>query len=137
MDNESKNAALGNTGAVASIASGAPAHIGVTAKTENTSSPAQPDFVDPAKHRREKIKRLEARLQREKARDNVATRKERNGQLFVWGAMVEAVYRDGDGQERDRLRGWAKRKLTDKSHLQRAENGFSRIEDEATDTADA
>jgi hypothetical protein len=76
-------------------------------------------------------------LRREIARDNAAGRKERDGQLFVWGAMVEAVYRDGDAQARDRLRGWAKGKLTDKRHLQRAENGFARIEDVAADTADS
>jgi hypothetical protein len=137
MDNELKNAALGSTGAVASMERGNSAHIDAKEKTESVSPPVKPDFADPAKQRREKIKKLEARLQREKARDTTATRKERNGQLFVWGSIVEAVYRDGDAQERDRLRQWAKQKLTEKRHLKRAENGFARIEDEAVNKADA
>jgi hypothetical protein len=138
MDEESENAALGNTGVVAGIEGGNPAHINAREGTASAAaSTAKRDFGDPAKQRREKIKKLEARLQREIARDSAATRKERNGQLFVWGAMVEAIYRDGDDQERDRLRRWAKRKLTDKRHLQRAENGFARIEDEAVDTSDS
>jgi hypothetical protein len=138
MDDESENVAPGNTGAVANIENGDSDHIGAREQPASVAaSTAKRDFGDPAKQRREKIKKLEARLQREIARDNAATRKERNGQLFVWGAMVEAIYRDGDGQERDRLRGWAKRKLTDKRHLQRAENGFARIEDEVADTADS
>ena len=136
MYNEMKNTALGNTGTAASVETGTHAHMDAKAKTERAPPAVNPGFVDPAKQRREKIKKMEARLQREKARDNTATRKERNRQLFVWGAMVEAVYRDGDGQERDRLRRWAKGKLTDKRHLQRAENGFARIEDEAAENAD-
>ena len=136
MDNELKNAALENTGAVASIERGGFDHADAKEKTGSVPPPAKSGFADPAKQRREKIKRLEARLQREKARDNTATRKERNGQLFVWGAIVEAVYRDGDAQERDRLRRWAKQKLTEKRHLKRAENGFARIEDEAVDKTD-
>jgi hypothetical protein len=138
MDDESENAALGNTGAVADSEGGNPDHIDAGEGTASAAaSTVKRDFGDPAKQRREKIKKLEARLQREIARDSAATRKERNGQLFVWGAMVEAIYRDGDDQERDRLRGWAKRKLTDKRHLQRTENGFARIEDEAVDTANS
>ncbi|MDR1535338.1 MAG: DUF3847 domain-containing protein [Planctomycetota bacterium] len=136
MDSELKNAVLGSTGAVASIERGNFAHVDTKKKTGTAPPSVQADFTDPAKQRWEKIKRMEARLQREKARDTTATRKERNGQLFVWGAMVEAVYRDGDALERARPRGWAKRKLTDKRHFQRAENGFARIEDEAADTAD-
>jgi hypothetical protein len=89
----------------------------------------------PAARRKERIRQLQARLEREQNRDNAASRKERNGQLFVWGAMIEGVYRDGDIREREQLRRWAKRKLTDKRHLKRAENGFARIEDEAADTA--
>ena len=138
MDNEMQNAALGNTGTVANIDSGNSDHVGTKEQPANVSvDTAKRGFNDPAKQRREKIKKMEARLQREIARDSAASRKERNGQLFVWGAMVEAIYRDGGTQERDRLRGWAKGKLTDKRHLQRAENGFARIEDEAADTDDS
>jgi hypothetical protein len=92
---------------------------------------------NPAARRKERIRQLQARLEREQNRDNAASRKERNGQLFVWGAMVEGVYRDGDAREREQLRRWAKRKLTDKRHLKRAENGFARIEDGAADMAKA
>ncbi len=89
------------------------------------------NFDDPGKKRRAKIETAKAKLQRDIARDNIASRKERNGQLFVWGAMVEGVYRDGNTHERQQLRQWAKRKLTDHYHLKRAEIGFARIEDEA------
>lgn len=136
MDSELTNATFGNTGAIANVGGSNADHTGTKEQTENLSHPATSDFVDPAKQRREKIKQMEARLQRAIARDNAASRKERNGQLFVWGAMVEGIYRDGDAQERKQLRLWAERKLTDKRHLQRAENGFARIEDEAADTAD-
>lgn len=63
-------------------------------------SPKAIALPDAAQKRRERIKKLEVRLQREKARDTVATRRERNGQLFVWGAMVECVYRTGTDHER-------------------------------------
>lgn len=92
-------------------------------------------LVNAAQKRQERIKRLEARLQREKARDNVASRKERNGQLYVWGATVEGVYRDGNAEERKLLKQWMKRILTDKRHLQRAESGFARVDAENVETA--
>ncbi len=101
------------------------------------SSVAMPDFADPGKKRRARIEKAKAKLQRDIARDNIASRKERNGQLFVWGAMVEGVYRDGNTQEREQLRQWAKRKLTDHRHLKRAECGFARIEDEAAKAPNA
>ncbi len=91
---------------------------------------AMEDFAAPGKRRRARIEKMKAKLQRDIARDNIATRKERNGQLFVWGAMVEGIYRDGNVHEREQLRQWAKRKLTDHRHLKRAEIGFARIEDE-------
>jgi hypothetical protein len=94
------------------------------------SSVAMLDFDDPGKKRRARIEKQKAKLQRDIARDSIATRKERNGQLFVWGAMVEGVYRDGNTHEREQLRQWAKRKLTDHRHLKRAEIGFARIENE-------
>ena len=137
MDSELNNAALGNNSTVASIVDTYSDQNDTKEKMGSMEPPAKSGFADPAKKRREKIKKLKARLQREEALDNAATRKERDGQLFVWGAMVEAVYRDGDAQERDRLRGWAKRKLTDKRHLQRAENGFARIEDEVEDSTES
>ncbi len=90
-------------------------------------------FADSAQKRRERIQKLEARLQRERARDTVATRRERNGQLYVWGAMIEGVYRTGNEQERRQIREWARRQLTDARHLQRAEYGFARIDDEKTE----
>ncbi len=136
MNSEMKNAERDNTDAMVNSDSGNSGPIVTTAQPENMPLSAKKEYVDPAKNRQEKIKKMEARLQRAIARDNAASRKERNGQLFVWGAMVEGVYRDGDAQERDQLRRWAKRKLTDQRHLQRAENGFARIEDEAADKAD-
>ncbi len=114
---------------------------GVVSRQPTNASPASsvamPDFADPGKKRRARIEKAKAKLQRDIARDNIASRKERNGQLFVWGAMVEGVYRDGNAQEREQLRQWAKRKLTDHRHLKRAEIGFARIEDEATKAPNA
>ncbi len=110
---------------------------GVASGQATNAAPVPPvameDFADPGKKRRARIEKMKAKLQRDIARDNIATRKERNGQLFVWGAMVEGVYRDGNAQEREQLRQWAKRKLTDHRHLKRAECGFARIEDEAAE----
>ena len=108
---------------------------GVASKQPTNAAPVPlaeiPGFDDPGKKRRAKIEKAKAKLQRDIARDNIASRKERNGQLFVWGAMVEGIYRDGNAHEREQLRQWAKRKLTDHRHLKRAECGFARIEDEA------
>ncbi len=106
-------------------------------ETENRVSPESIGFADSAQKRRERIQKLEARLQREKARDTVATRRERNGQLYVWGAMIEGVYRTGSEQERRQIHEWARRQLTDARHLQRAEIGFARIDDEKTERASA
>ena len=136
MNSELKNTTPGIASMDANIDKGHSTLPNVKVQAEKVSPPTDFDFVDPAKHRQEKIKKLAARLQREIARDNTATRKERNGQLFVWGAMVEGIYRDGNAQERDQLKQWAKRKLTDKRHLQRAQNGFARIEGETTEKAD-
>ena len=110
---------------------------GQTTNTAPVPPVAMEDFADPGKKRRAKIEKMKAKLQRDIARDNIASRKERNGQLFVWGAMVEGIYRDGNAQEREQLRQWAKRKLTDHRHLKRAECGFARIEDEATKAPNA
>lgn len=87
-------------------------------------------LTSASEKRRERIRQLEARLERERSRESAASRKERNGQLFVWGAMVEGVYRNGGEQERDLLRQWAAKHLTDKRHHQRAELGFVRVDEE-------
>ena len=86
--------------------------------------------MSSAARRRERIRQLEARLERERSRESDASRKERNGQLFVWGAMVEGAYRDGNEQDRELIRKWATRYLTDKRHLQRCKFGFTRVEEE-------
>ncbi len=114
---------------------------GIASGQSKNATPVPPvvveDFADPGKKRRARIEKMKAKLQRDIARDNIASRKERNGQLFVWGAMVEGVYRDGNAQEREQLRQWAKLKLTDHRHLKRAECGFSRIEDETAKAPNA
>ena len=132
MDNELRNVASERTSTTEQIGGIVP---GVSSKQPPNAalapSVAMPNFDDPGKKRRARIEKAKAKLQRDIARGNIATRKERNGQLFVWGAMVEGVYRDGNAQESEQLRQWAKRKLTDHRHLKRAEIGFARIEDEA------
>ncbi len=134
MDYELKNGASVSAGTTAQISGIVP---GVASGQSTNAAPLPPvamtGFDDPGKKRRERIERMKAKLQREIARDSTATRKERNGQLFVWGAMVEGIYRDGNAQDREQLRQWAKRKLTDHRHLKRAECGFARIEDEAAE----
>ncbi len=137
MNDEFKNANHGNAGTVTTIDSRIAAHPDAGEKTGKAQPPAESGIVDPAKHRREKIEKLKARLQREIARNSTASRKERNGQLFIWGAMVEGVYRNGNAQERQQLRQWAKQRLTDPRHLKRAETGFARIEDEAAENEEA
>jgi hypothetical protein len=107
-------------------------------KTAQPESRSRGDaLASAATKRRERIRRLEARLERERSRENAASRKERNGQLFIWGAMVEGVYRDGNANEREQLRQWAKRMLTDHRHLQRAEIGFAHIEEDTTENPEA
>jgi hypothetical protein len=132
MDNELRNGASERTSTTEQISGIVP---GVTSgqmgNTATVPPVAMTGFDDPGKKRRERIEKMKAKLQREIARDSTAARKERNGQLFVWGAMVEGVYRDGNANEREQLRQWAKRMLTDNRHLKRAECSFARIEDEA------
>ena len=93
-------------------------------------------LVSASAKRRERIRQLEARLERERSRESETSRKERNGQLFVWGAMVEGVYRNGNDQERELIRQWASKHLTDKRHIQRVEIGFARIEEERRTTGE-
>ncbi len=131
MNNEFENANHSNARAIATIGDGIAVHPDSREKSGKAQPPATAEIVDPAKHRREKIEKLKARLQREIARNSTASRKERNGQLFIWGAMVEGVYRNGNAQERQQLRQWATQRLTDPRHLKRAEIGFARIEGEA------
>ena len=137
MDSELENAKHGNAGAVSIVENGSAGDPAAVKQLKKASKPPTDDFVDPAKLRREKIQKLKARLQQEISRNTTASRKERNGQLFAWGAMVEAVYRSGNAHEREELRQWAKQKLTDPRHLKRAENGFARVEDEAENRVNA
>ncbi len=134
MENEQRIATNVSASPTGQIGDSVP---GIASGQTTNAAPVRPaameDFADPGKKRRARIEKMKAKLQRDIARDNIATRKERNGQLFVWGAMVEGIYRDGNAQEREQLRQWAKRKLTDRRHLKRAECGFARIEDEAAE----
>ena len=104
-------------------------------KEEVQKVKSSPELLSPSAKRRERIRQLEARLERERSRENAATRKERNGQLFVWGAMVEGVYRNGNDHEREQVRQWVQKHLSDNRHRQRAEFGFARIDEEKADSA--
>ena len=104
-------------------------------KEEINKVKSPPELLSPSAKRRERIRQLEARLERERSRENAATRKERNGQLFVWGAMVEGVYRNGNDHEREQVKQWVRKHLTDSRHRQRAEFGFARIDEEKADSA--
>ena len=79
-----------------------------------------------AERRRERIRKLEAMLQRERSRFTSEARKERNSQLFAWGAMVEGVCKRGDDGQRKTLEEWAAAFLVEEHHRERARAGFER-----------
>ncbi len=137
MHNESKYANHGNAGTVTTVERDIAKNPDAGKQSEKAPQPAIAEIADPAKQRQEKIKKLRAKLQQAVSRNSSASRKERNGQLFAWGAMVESIYRAGNAQERRQLRQWAKQRLTDHRHLKRAETGFARIEDEAAENEEA
>ena len=90
-------------------------------------SPAPDKLTTAAEKRQERIRKLEAKLQRERNRFNADSRKERNSQLFAWGAMVECVYKRGTDEQRRLLREWADAFLTEERHQTRARNGYERV----------
>jgi hypothetical protein len=107
-----------------------------TPKTENTTGrqkekpatlPTPDKLTSSAEKRQERIRKLEAKLQRERNRLNADSRKERNSQLFAWGAMVECVYKRGTDEQRRLLHEWADTFLTEERHQARAKFGYERV----------
>jgi len=92
--------------------------------------PPTPGVGSPADRRRERIRELKARLQREQSRFTSQTRKERNRQLYVFGAMVEVAYRDGTDEQRRTVMEWIEAFLTEDVHRKRARAGVERIDAE-------
>lgn len=76
--------------------------------------------------RRERIRQLEAKLQKAKALLSNKERKIRDGQLISWGVMVEEIFKSTDEAGRQRLIDLAQKHLKDRN-LNRALEGFSRL----------
>ena len=95
--------------------------------------PAAPDEkkrVNPLELAEQKIRQKEAKLAESKNRLADRKRKARNGQLYVWGAMVEAAYSRGSEADRTTIRAWADEYLTEKRHRERSDFGIFRLDKE-------
>lgn len=100
-------------------------------------SPAAPEEkkrVNPLELAEQKIRQKEARLAESKNRLADRKRKARNGQLYVWGAMVEAAYSRGSEGDRTTIRAWADEYLTEKRHRERSDFGIFRLDKEREST---
>ena len=90
--------------------------------------------VDPIALAEAKLKQKEAKLAESRNLLTQRKRKVRNSQLYVWGAMVESAYRQGDTQQRASLRKLAETYLIDERHRERSGFGFSRIDEEIAES---
>lgn len=86
--------------------------------------------IDPLAVAEAKLKQKEARLAEKRNSLNQLKRKARDGQLFVWGAMVEAAYAKGSDADRVTIRAWAKKYLTEARHAERSDFGIFRLDKE-------
>ena len=75
------------------------------------------------------LQRQKQKLAQKAAALNKEARKERTGQLIAWGIMVEAQYRNGSSEQRERFITAAHELLKDRN-LNRALAGFARLDDE-------
>lgn len=107
--------------------------------TEQTSAPRQSTGaekategkrIDPLAVAEAKLKQKEARLAEKRNNLTQRKRKARNGQLYVWGAMVEAAFLKGNDADRRTVRTWAKEYLTEARHVERSEYGLFRLDKE-------
>ena len=92
--------------------------------------PPTPGVGSVRAKRRERIRLLEAQLQQERSRDASESRKERDGQLYVLGAMVERAYKAGTDEQRRTVAEWVEAFLTEDVHRKRARAGVERIDAE-------
>lgn len=74
-----------------------------------------------------KIERLQKELKEAKAAKNMAERKERNGQLFSFGVMIEKKYKMASPEQKEVLRKEAAELLDDRNR-DRAMAGFDRLD---------
>lgn len=102
----------------------------------NPNNPTAPDNITsnilPRKTLAEKMASLQLQKQKlaqKAAALNKEARKERDGQLIAWGIMVEALYRNGSSEQRERFTTAAHELLKDRN-LSRAIAGFARLEEE-------
>lgn len=86
--------------------------------------------IDPLAVAEAKLKQKEARLAEKRNSLTQRKRKARNGQLYVWGAMVEAAYAKGSDADRRTVRAWAKEYLTEARHVERSDFGLFRLDKE-------
>ena len=75
------------------------------------------------------LQRQKEKLAQKATALNKEARKERDGQLIAWGIMVEAQYRNGSSEQRERFVTTAHELLKDRN-LNRALAGFARLDDE-------
>lgn len=79
-----------------------------------------------------KIERLQKELKEAKAAKSMAARKERNGQLFSFGVMIEKKYKTVSPEQREAMRKEAAELLDDRNR-DRAMKGFDRLDAEFLD----
>lgn len=77
-----------------------------------------------------KIERLQKELKEAKAAKSVAARKERNGQLFSFGVMIEKKYKMASPEQKEALRKEVAELLDDRNR-DRALKGFDRLDIES------
>ena len=87
------------------------------------------EILTTEEKRLKRIEQLKAKLQKEEARFNAGKRKERNGQLVVFGVLVEEMYKSVDAAARQKWIDGAKKHLKDRN-LKRALDGFARLDKE-------
>ena len=75
------------------------------------------------------LQRQKQKLAQKAAALSKEARKERTGQLIAWGIMVEAQYRNGSSEQRERFI-TAAHELLKERNLSRALAGFARLDDE-------
>ena len=101
----------------------------------NTSPADQNESTTRRRTLAEKLAALEAskaRLAKRAAALTKEARRERNGQLIVWGIMSELTYQRGDETTRQRMKTAATSLLKGRD-LDRALAGFARLDGELTD----
>lgn len=86
------------------------------------------EILTSREKREQRIEQLKARLQREQNLHAKELKRERNGQLIAWGILVELMYKLSP-DTRPYFKNAAEKLMKDRN-LNRALNGFARLDDE-------